>query len=414
MNAPIDPARRRLLSAFAGGAGLLAIGGDVLAGLNEATRGVAVSADPRAQRSLLDALRSGLQAANADGVCLPAGFTSRIVARSGERVAGTEHVWHDAPDGGACFATPGGGWIYACNAETPDTGGVGALRFDAGGRIVDAYRILSGTRINCAGGPTPWNTWLSCEEHDGGLVWECDPYQPGQGIARPAMGCFSHEACAVDAAGRAVYMTEDRGSDSGFYRFRPARWPDLSAGVLEIAEIVGDPVDHGARVRWHRVPNPNPGAADVACRHQVAASYGFNRGEGMVFHGGTVWFSTTADDRVWEYRCIDGAIRVAYDAALRAAEGKPAPLRKPDNLAADAAGAILVAEDGDDLQIIVLGADGEALPLLQLVDHERSEITGPAFSPDGTRLYFSSQRGTKGTRDGGLTYELRGPFTALR
>ncbi|HNR91710.1 MAG TPA: DUF839 domain-containing protein [Dokdonella sp.] len=408
---PIDLHRRRLLSAFAGGAGLFAIGGDVLAGLNEASRGVAARSG-KTQRAFFDALRGGLQAANTDGLCLPTGFSSRIVARSGERVAGTSYDWHDAPDGGACFATPDGGWVYACNAETPDTGGVGALRFDARGRIVDAYRILSGTRTNCSGGPTPWNTWLSCEEHDGGMVWECDPFKAGQGIARPAMGSFSHEACAVDPRGRSIYMTEDRGSDSGFYRYRPKRWPDLSAGVLEIAEIIGDPTGVGARVRWHRVPEPNPGAKDTPCRHQVAAAYHFQRGEGMVFHRGSAWFSTTADHRVWEYRCADGTIRIAYDADARFAAGREAPLRKPDNLAADAGGAIFVAEDGDDMQIVVLTPDGDALPLLQLVGHERSEIAGPALSPDGSRLYFSSQRGSKGARDGGITFEIAGPFSS--
>ena len=404
---PIDPTRRRLLSAFAGGAGLFAIGGDVLAGLNDASR--TATARP-ATRAFAEALRAGLQATNADGLRLPTGFTSRIVARSGQRVATTGYDWHAAPDGGACFAATDGGWVYASNAETPDTGGVGALRFDARGDIADAYRILVGTRINCSGGATPWNTWLSCEEHDGGLVWECDPFKPGQGVARPGMGSFCHEACATDPRGRAVYLTEDRGSESGLYRFRPARWPDLSRGVLEIAEVVGDPLADPVRVRWHRIPEPNPGPADTACRYQVERAYRFNRGEGMVFHDGSIWFSTTADHRLWEYRCADATLRIAYDAAARARDGIAAPLRKPDNLAASAGGAILAGEDGDDMQIVVLMPDGEALPLLQVVGHDRSEIAGPAFSPDGSRLYFSSQRGSLGVKEGGVTFEVRGPF----
>jgi len=226
------------------------------------------------------------------------------------------------------------------------------------------------------------------------------------------MGSFCHEACATDPRGRAVYLTEDRGSDSdsGFYRFRPTRWHDLADGVLEIAEVVGDPRAGSARVRWHRVPNPNPGAADVACRYQVDRAYRFNRGEGMVFHGGSIWFSTTADHRLWEYHCADATLRIAYDAEARARDGREAPLRKPDNLAAGAGGAVLAAEDGDDMQIVVLTPTGEALPLLQVVGHDRSEITGPAFSPDGSRLYFSSQRGSQGVKGGGMTFEVRGPF----
>ena len=104
--------------------------------------------------------------------------------------------------------------------------------------------------MNCAGGPTPWGAWLSCEEIEGGLVWECDPSGRDRAEARPALGAFPHEAVAVDPDGERLYLTEDR-PDGRFYRFTPDAYPDLSAGLLEVAEEAAD----GA-VTWREVPDP--------------------------------------------------------------------------------------------------------------------------------------------------------------
>jgi secreted PhoX family phosphatase len=79
-----------------------------------------------------------------------------------------------------------------------------------------------------------------------------------------------------------------------------------------------------------------------------------------------------------------------------------------DNVTVSASGDVLVAEDGGDMQIVAILPSGEIKPLVQLVDYPDSEITGPAFDPSGTRLYFSSQRGPKG----GTTFEVTGPFHA--
>src|SRR5262245_14327290 len=127
------------------------------------------------------------------GVRLPAGFSARLIGKTGELVENTSYVWHGQPDGGAVFDTPDGGFVYACNSElNGKAGGAGAVRFSPSGEIVAAYRILGQTKFNCAGGATPWKKWLSCEEFRNGQVWECDPFGPGQGIVRPALGTFAH------------------------------------------------------------------------------------------------------------------------------------------------------------------------------------------------------------------------------
>lgn len=338
-----------------------------------------------------------------NGMCLPAGFTSRIVARSGQKIFG--YHWHAAPDGGATFTAADGGWIYVSNSELKDrAGGVGALRFNARGEIVDAYSILTHTNRNCAGGHTPWQTWLSCEEIDKGQVWECDPFGQKPARVRNSLGLFKHEAVAVDTGNKQLYLTEDE-PDGCLYRYTARAFdvagnPDLDDGFLQVAEVVEG---HIGTVRWHTLPNPL--ATKIPTRKQVINSTRFDGGEGIWFHQGIVYFTTKGDNRVWAYDVQQHRLTIVYNAALYQ---RPV-LTGVDNITVNAAGELLVAEDGGDMQIAVLIA-GKVLPLLQVVGHDRSEITGPAFSPDGSRLYFSSQRGKTGNSEDGMTFEITGPF----
>ncbi|MCM0673257.1 PhoX family protein [Micromonospora phytophila] len=348
-----------------------------------------------------------LRAADGNGLRLPEGFRSRIVARSGVKVPGTSYTWHYNPDGGATFATyTENGWIYVSNAEIEaPRGGASAIRFAGDGRILGAYSILTGTDRNCAGGPTVVGRrdtsarWLSGEEVSRGQIWECDPRGQRAAVARPAMGKFTHEAAAVDPVRQVVYLTEDR-TDGCFYRFRPTTFPDLSTGVLEV--LCSSSTTTGP-VTWKRVPDPS--ASGTSTRYQVAGVQRFNGGEGCWYEDDVCYFTTKGDNRVWAYRAATSELGLLYDDDLTVSG---TPLRGVDNITMSHSKDLYVAEDGDNMEICVITPAGVVATFLQLEGHAGSELTGVAFNPAGDRLYFSSQRGVNGA--GGVTFEVYGPF----
>lgn len=391
----------------------------------------------------------------------PAGFDVRVVMRFGVNpltLDATGTLGHQNPDGGAVFTTEDGGWIYASNSEINPNGSVSALRFSSSGTLVDYYRICTGTRQNCAGGSTPWHTWITCEEVSGGFAFECDP----TGIALPrrldALGARNgREAVAIDPIYHVCYQTLDSSSGK-FVRFvsDPSDLEITSEGVTRMRMEVG--VSQRLNIPAYGelpgfsnavVPNNATGSAQLRQARPIewvedsgTNGTNFNGGEGIWYYEipeslrtipsagtvptrGVIFFASKGDNRIWAIDIENSLLELIYDTHnnqafpnLRNAGATASNFSQVDNIVVGPNGDVLVAEDGTAMRLAIM-FNGQPAKLLMQITRGDSEIAGPAFTPDGSRLYFSSQRGPGGTAGAtlsGVIYEMTIPprFRAIQ
>jgi secreted PhoX family phosphatase len=207
---------------------------------------------------------------------------------------------------------------------------------------------------------------------------------------------------AVDPVEGRLYLTEDDTTVEGdeLYRFTPDNpLPDLTSGTLEVLQW-----NRQTRsVTWIEVDPTVP----ATVRRSLGGPHGtaFDGNEGCWYHAGHVYFTVKSNNRVYDLDVARQRLTVLWDAARY---DSPI-LSGVDNLVMDKRHNLYVAEDGGNMELVMITASGRRVaPFLRVLGQEGSEITGPAFSPGGRRLYFSSQRG--GDAGTGITYEVRGPF----
>ena len=399
---------------------------------------------------------------------LAEGLDYSVISRRGKRMADGLRV-PGAHDGMAAFPRDDGRIALVCNHEldfsyltesavldrypniprslrknfydfgkkvTPGLGGTTTIIYDPATRTAEKqFMSLFGTELNCAGGATPWGSWLTCEEcftgpgeewKDGrrlrreqphGYVFEVpsSATSPVKPVPIKAMGRFEHEACAVDETTGIVYMTEDR-HHSLFYRYIPDVPGELHrGGRLQALAIVGESAlpthnwtrDHEVPVReplatyWVDLEDVDPIENDLRLRGAENGAAMFARGEGLCVAGDRFAFTCTIGGprrlgQVFTYKPspYEGTAQETNapgQLELIAEAGLDSILRNADNLTMAPWGDLIVCEDtATDCGLVGIRPDGTQYLIAQN-SYSNSEVAGVCFSPDGKTLFLNVQ-----------------------
>ncbi|HSC88567.1 MAG TPA: alkaline phosphatase PhoX [Polyangiaceae bacterium] len=361
---------------------------------------------------------------------LPEGFSYVILERTGD-VMSDGHAMGDRPDGMACFDGPDGTYVLMRNHESDEgaspepslaynpnmLGGVSRVVVDRESLArLGSNWVLCGTHHNCAGGPSPWG-WLSCEEStlpQHGYVFVCDPAaeqtQPPQ--RAPSLGCFKHEAVAVDPKTEIFYLTEDQ-SSSALYRHLPIDGPFV--GRLQALKVRGrdnvalsEGLSVGDRLEIEWVDVDDAEGTELSTFEQASARGAavVVRGEGIWFSEGSIFFVSTEGGPAGlgqVFRLDPEGDSGAITLIAQAEDDQS--LINPDNITVSPAGQVFVVEDNNGPNHIWrIGDDGEVEAFARNASNGGvSEFCGVCFSPDGKVMFVNMQ-------EEGLTFAIRGPF----
>ncbi len=400
---------------------------------------------------------------------LPEGFSYTIVAQSGVTAIEGGGLTPSDPDGTASFVRRGGnGSVLVNNHEIsgsePDPvplvpgfvyddqarGGTTNIEVDKDGNRVREYVSLAGTHNNCAGGRTPWDTWLTCEETEAilgkrhGYVFEVDPYdQAANRNPHPikALGRYAHEAVTVDPDEGRIYLTEDAGNPNGLlYRFTPppSALPLRHGSLKELADDAGELealkafTTEGAfvpdlsvatepgttyRTQWVTVPERDGTTTSTRKQFGPGEITRSRKLEGMWWGDGGAYFvasfartsdgsAAQHDGQVWFLDPLADTIELKLRFAYTPSDQDSDP-DGPDNITVSPYGGVILAEDGEGVNHLVGSTETGQVFFFARNDLNDSEFTGPNFSQNKKTLFANIQ-------SLGYVFAIQGPFTKQR
>ena len=413
---------------------------------------------------------------------LPDGWQYTVISRTGEEMDDGLLV-PGAQDGMAAFPAKNGEIIIVCNHEirpyplqlgafgpenerlgvagerplydrgegkSPGLGGTTTIHYDpVSRRKTHMHMSLLGTEINCAGGPTPWGSWLSCEEtfanpgtafernrvvhreNRHGYIFEVDAnaMEAVTPVPLTQMGRFEHEAAAIDPATGIFYLTEDR-HQSLLYRFIPHVPGKLKEGGRLQALGIEGPGSFDTRnwlnatgmrkgkpyaAAWIDLEETDNAENDLRLRGAEQGAAIFARGEGICYADGEIVMTATIGGaerlgQIFSYTPgpQEGkAEEAAYPGRIRllAESNADSVLRHADNITMSPWGDLIVCEDtAEHCGLVGIRPNGQQYPIADNA-HTKSELAGICFSPDGNVMFVNIQVN-------GMTLAITGPWSA--
>jgi len=400
---------------------------------------------------------------------LPNGFSYTIVSRAGAKMddglvvpgahdgmaafdAGNGRValvcnheldYEDVADGAFGGNASAAGPVYDAGHGRTTPGGTTTLIYDPASKKVERqFLSLAGTERNCAGGPTPWGSWLSCEEsvampdahHEQSHGWVFEVPAAATGRVAPVplagLGRFNHEAVAIDPRTGMAYLTEDQGNGL-LYRFIPNEKGRLAAGGRLQALALADwtsadtrnppdakrriPQNQPLKIRWIDLDNTDSPLDDLRVRGHAAGAAIFARGEGICHGPDGFYFACTSGGaigagQIFRYRpsASEGGADEAktpgeLDLFVESTDRRK--LENCDNLTAAPWGDLVVCEDAKAPCALVGVTPDGGLYTFAENNYTDSELAGVCFAPDGRTLFVNIQ-------GSGLTLAISGPFPA--